>query len=174
MTDRFDGKDVAVYCAKYYKHLKIIVVSDFLKDEREVLIKMPNVKKCLSKTEIYSNKKLLGNAIIEVVSLEAKDTSGRIKGFIEKTATKADVPKSEYDVEVIDNVKGFELTPSKKPILEFLAKGRTSKQMAAEDCLNKKFQTIDKHIAELREQFGATTNEALIAKAMFVGVLWLR
>jgi DNA-binding NarL/FixJ family response regulator len=174
ITDRFDGKDVALYCAKYYPQLKIIVVSDFLKDEKEALLKIPNVKRCLSKTDIFNKKKLLGNTIIEVADIEAKVSTRTIKKFIEEKATKTDVPKSEYDIEVIDNVKGFELTPSKKPILEFLAKGRTSKQIAAADCLNKKFQTIDKHISELREQFGTTTNEALITKALFVGVLRFR
>jgi hypothetical protein len=173
-TDRHDGKEVAVYCAKYYKHTKIIVISDFLKDEREALLKIPNVKRCLSKTDIFNKKKLLGDTIIEVGQIDAKNTTGKISGYLKEKEPLKMIKKLQFNIEVVTNIEDFEITPSKKPILEFLALGKTPKQIASADCLDKAQATIDKHLAELRQSFGVPTNEALIVTAIHLGVLVFR
>ncbi len=174
ITDRYDGKDVAVYCAKYYQHTKIIVVSDFLKDEREALLKIPNVKRCLSKTEIFNKKKLLGDTIIEVSQIEAKNTAGKIRNFVKEKEPLKMMKNADFGIDVVTNIEGYEITPSKKPILEFLALGKTPKQIASQQCLDKAQATIDKHLAELRQSFGVPTNEALIVSAIRSGVLVFR
>ncbi len=172
-SDNVNGKDVAIYLSKYYVQTKIIVISDLLDDKAltESLFKIPNIKACLSKSEVVKKRELLGETILKVAQIKLFKS---YKKEDETNAPAIDEIDAIYEIEVIDNIKGFEITSFKKPILQLLAKGKTPKEIAGENYINKTQQTIDKHLAELRKQFKVATNESLIAKTLYLGVLRFR
>lgn len=169
-SDQVNGKDVAIYLSKYYIQTKIIIISDLLEDKTlaESLLKIPNVKACLSKSEVVRKRELLGDTILKVALIKLAKSYKKEKDVVEPIIDEID---AVYEIEVATTVRGFEISPFKKPILHLLATGKTSRQMAEKDCLNKAQQTIDKHLAELRELFNVATNEALMVKAIYLGVL---